>query len=181
MPGSHNVEEEFRVTDALGMPIEVLLSKIKYALVESGVVGPAHDVGLDLVAVDLKLKAYAERDGGLKIKFRIPFIGTDVQFGSHAGASRAHTIEMSLTPPVAAPSRALRGQDSVEGALTDAIATIRDTMLAASAGDLPWVLSDSRVEIAFGVTRDGTFSVGVDASSKETLDQTLTLRLRGAS
>ena len=79
-------------------------------------------------------------------------------------------------PPEERATRQVRGGD-VEDVLVDAIATVRAVVTEAAAGDDPWVLSASIIDIRFAITQTGTISLGVDGELENEVTQTLRLGL----
>jgi hypothetical protein len=69
----------------------------------------------------------------------------------------------------------------VEQTLVDAITTIRQTMAEAAAGDDPWILSDSVIDIDIGITKTGSISIGADGELSGEVTQTLSLALKSPS
>jgi hypothetical protein len=59
----------------------------------------------------------------------------------------------------------------------EAIETIRATIAATAGGEDPFILDESTVKIAFGITADGDISIGVNKSLSTELTQTLILNL----
>ena len=59
----------------------------------------------------------------------------------------------------------------------NAIATVRAVAAEAAAGDDPWVLSASTIDIRFAITETGTISLGVDGELANEVTQTLRLGL----
>ena len=66
---------------------------------------------------------------------------------------------------------------NVEDALVDAITTIRTAMARAAAGPDPWDLSAGIVDISFGITKEGSISLGANGELANEVTQTLRLRL----
>src|ERR1700744_1701621 len=117
------------------------------------------------------LHAISTRSYGGGLSFHIPLIGTEVKLGGNITRQDAHEIEIGLVPPPPAKRPELRGGD-IGPVLVEAIETIR----AAGAAD-PFILDESTIKIAFGVTADGDISIGVNGSLSSELNQTLILTL----
>ena len=114
---------------------------------------------LRVASVTITLEVLATKSAGTEISLRVPFIGTEFGVGGEVTKRDTQKIDMTLVPSAPKP-HGVRGLP-VDRALVDAIATVRDTMASAATGPHPWALSESTVSIAFGVTREGTISVGV--------------------
>ena len=86
-----------------------------------------------------------------------------LRVGGKVTSKDTHTIEITLAPPEDRATCQVRGGD-VEDVLVDAIATVRAVVTEAAAGDDPWVLTASTINIRFAITQTGTISLGVDAN-----------------
>ena len=62
-------------------------------------------------------------------------------------------------------------------ALALALAACGGALFAILGGDDPFILDESTIKIAFGVTADGDISIGVNGSLSSELNQTLILTL----
>jgi hypothetical protein len=159
----------------LGMPVDELIAKIKDALAEAGVTSGDDSAGLRVRSVRLILEVIATGVVGAKLNFRVPFIGTEVGVGVGRAQRDTHTIDITLVPPDRLSPGAARGD--VRDVLVNAIREIRYTVAAASEGEDPWFLSSATVDISFGVTKEGTISVGAEGGLTSETTNTLRLRL----
>ena len=166
-----------KVTDS-GVPVATLITAVKKAVKQSGISQSSAPQDLQVKSVRLVLRALASKTAGGSLDFRIPFIGMKVRTGAKVTVRDTQAITITLVPP-AKPGRAVRGD--VEQTLVDAITTIRRTMAEAAAGDDPWVLSDSVIDIDFGITRTGSISIGADGELSGEVTQTLSLTLKSPS
>jgi Trypsin-co-occurring domain 2 len=169
-----------KVTDS-GVPVGSLITAVKQAVKSAGASQSPGSHGLEVASVQLVLQALASKTAGGTLDFRIPFIGMKIRTGAKVTAHDTQTLTITLVPP-ARPSRTVRSGD-VEQTLVDAIATIRKTMAEAAVGDDPWVLSDSVIDISFGITRSGSISIGADGELSGEVTQRLKVTLidRGQS
>ena len=55
----------------------------------------------------------------------------------------------------------------------EAIETVRAVMARAAEGEDPFTLSDSSMELSFGVSQDGSISLGVDGDLADEITHTL--------
>jgi hypothetical protein len=163
-----------KVTDA-GVPVDALITAVKDAVKRAGVSRTSDRSDLRVKSVQLILQAITSKTAGGGIDFCIPFIGMTIRAGGKVTKRDTHTIDVTLQPPDQ-PARQVRGDD-VEDALVDAITTIRTVMAQAAMGDDPWSLSAGTVNIAFGVTRTGTISLGADGELANEVTHTLRLSL----
>jgi len=108
-----------------------------------------------------------------RLNFHVPFIGTEFAVGASRTQRDTHTIDITLVPPVQPSPGAARGD--IRDVLVEAIRRVRQTVASASEGEDPWHLSTARVDISFGVTREGTISVTAEGGM--TGETTNTLRL----
>jgi hypothetical protein len=164
-----------RVTEE-GVPIQDLIRSVKHAIQEANISSTDADRDLRVGSVHLTLHALATRSLGGRLEFCIPFIGMTVRLGSKVTRQDTHRIDIGLAPPDLASGREVREGD-IDSVLGDAISTIRTTVASAAEGDDPFTLTDSRVEISFAVTAEGTISLGVDGGLTDELTHSLTLSL----
>ena len=164
-----------KVTDE-GVPVGTLISVVKDSIKQAGVSRTSQARDLKVASVQLILEVVASKTAGGGLDFRVPFIGMKLSLGAKVTKKDTHMIDITLVPPKEQPTRQIRGGD-VEAALVNAIATIRDVMTKAAAGDDPWVLSASTIDISFAITQTGTISLGADGELANELTQTLRLGL----
>ena len=163
-----------RVTNS-GVPVEELITTVKAGLRQAGVSHSASQGDLRVESVELVLQALASKAAGGELDFRIPFIGMKLRAGTKVTSQDTNTIDMTLKPP-GKPARRVRG-GNVERALVDAITTIRTAMAQAASGPDPWDLSAAVVDISFGVTKEGSISLGANGELANEVTQTLRLRV----
>lgn len=164
-----------RVTDE-GVPVQDLIEAVKQAIKAANVSSSAADRDLRIDSVRLLLHAVATRAYGGGLNFQIPLIGTEIKLGGKLTRQDTHEIEISLVPPAPTERPELRDSD-IGPVLVEAIETIRATVLAAAGGEDPFILDESTIKIAFGVTADGDIAIGVNGSLSNELNQTLILTL----
>ena len=164
-----------KVTDD-GVPVEALISVVKDAIKRAGISRTSQDRDLQVASVQLILDVVAAKTAGGGLDFRVPFIGMKLRVGGKVTSKDTHTIDITLVPPERRATRPVRGGD-VEDALVNAIATVHAVMAQAAAGDDPWVLSASTIDIRFAITATGTISLGVDGELANEVTQTLRLGL----
>jgi hypothetical protein len=163
-----------RVTKA-GVPVEELITTVKEGLKRAGVSRSSSQGDLRVESVQLVLQALASKTAGGELDFRIPFIGMKLRAGTKVTGEDTNTIDITLKPPDQ-PTRRVRG-GNVADALVDAITTIRTAMARAAAGPDPWDLSVGIVDISFGVSKEGSISLGANGELANEVKQTLRLRL----
>ena len=164
-----------KVTDD-GVPVEALISVVKDAIKRAGISRTSQDRDLQVASVQLILDVVAAKTAGGGLDFRVPFIGMKLRVGGKVTSKDTHTFDITLVPPEERATRQVRGGD-VEEVLVDAIATVHAVMAQAAAGDDPWVLSASTIDIRFAITQTGTISLGVDGELTNEVTQTLRLGL----
>ena len=164
-----------RVTED-GVSIQDLIATIKEAIKTASVSNADLDRDVRVGSVQIILNAVATRSLGGGVEFRIPFIGMPVKVGSKITRQDTHKIEISLVPPDLKGRPELRDGD-LASVFVDAIKTIRAAVASAATGDDPFTLTESRVDISFAVTAEGTISLGVDGGLINELTNTLTLGL----
>lgn len=162
-----------RVVDG-GVPVDVLIGKVKEAVLLAGVSGSSGD--LRVASVQLILELVATEAGGAGLEFRVPLIGMELGLSGRVGKRNTHTVDITLVPRERPAPRAVQAVD-VEQALVDAISTIRDAMSSAAIGEDPWDISAGTVDISFGVTKSGNISVGAEGELTSEITHTLRLSL----
>jgi hypothetical protein len=161
---------------AEGVPVEALISVVKDSIKRAGISRTSPDRDLQVVSVQLILDVVASTTAGGGLDFRVPFIGMKLRIGGKVTSKDTHTIDITLVPPEDRATRQVRGGD-VEEVLVNAIATVRAVVAEATAGDDPWLLSASTIDIRFAITQTGTISLGVDGELANEVTQTLRLGL----
>jgi hypothetical protein len=164
-----------KVTDS-GVPVDTLVGVVKEAVKRANVSRTSATTDLRVASVQLKLAVVATTSAGGGLSFRVPFIGMNLNASAKISAKDTHTIDITLVPPQERPRREVRGGD-VEQILVQAITTIRDVMASAAAGDDPWVLETSQVDISFAVTKTGSISLGAEGELASEVTNTLRLGL----
>jgi hypothetical protein len=159
-----------------GVPVETLISVVKDSIKRAGISRTSQDTDLQVASVQLILDVVAAKTAGGGLDFCVPFIGMKLRVGGKVTSKDTHTIDITLVPPERRATRPVRGGD-VEDALVNAIATVHAVMAQAAAGDDPWVLSASTIDIRFAITQTGTISLGVDGELTNEVTQTLRLGL----
>jgi hypothetical protein len=161
-----------KVTDN-SVPATELIEVIKSSVRRAGV-SPAADLRVSSVQLILRVIATSTVGGGLA--FRVPVVGMEVSFGGKITRQDTHTIDITLAPPGVAAGYELRDRD-VADAVVDAVSTIRAVVASATAGDDPWQLSASTVDITFVITETGAISIGVAGEVGSEVAHTLRLGL----
>ena len=159
-----------------GVPVETLISVVKDSIKRAGISRTSQDTDRQVASVQLILDVVAAKTAGGGLDFCVPFIGMKLRVGGKVTSKDTHTIDITLVPPERRATRPVRGGD-VEDALVNAIATVHAVMAQAAAGDDPWVLSASTIDIRFAITQTGTISLGVDGELTNEVTQTLRLGL----
>jgi Trypsin-co-occurring domain 2 len=158
-----------------GVPVQDLVAAVKEAIKTASVSSTDADRDLRVGSVRLILHTIATRSSGGSLNFTVPFIGMEFKLGGKVTRRDTHEVEINLVPPPG--DRPELRDGSLELVLVEAIETIRAAVAGAAGGDDPFILEDSRVTIAFGVTAEGNISIGVDGSLSEELTHTLVLGL----
>ncbi|MGC4749956.1 trypco2 family protein [Micromonospora sp. DT201] len=162
------------------VPVEELVSAVKNAVKQAGI--SATDEGRDLRvgSVQLILSVVATTKLGGGVDFRVPVIGWKVKVGGSQSRQKTHTIDITLVAEDLQDRHELR-DSGVEATLVDAITTIRAVVAAGTGGDDPLVLKAGTVELVFGVTDQGTISVGAEGELTDEVTNTLRIELVGAT
>lgn len=116
----------------------------------------ANRVGPELVVTELTVTAVvaAAQTAGAGIELRVPVVGMKLGAKATRSNRRTQTVEITLVPPSRAGFE-VRGAD-VEKTLLDALTTVQAALVAAAAGDDPFVLKTSVVTLDFVITESGS-------------------------
>lgn len=155
------------------VPADELITIVKNSL-ERVDVSPAGD--LRVVSVQLILRVVAITTVGGGISIRVPVLGMQMRIGARTTRQDTHILDITLKPPTQPTSRELRDGD-VEEVLVDAITTVRAVIKSAAQGQDPWVLDASTLDITFGVTDQGSISLGFEGELANEFTHTLRLGL----
>jgi hypothetical protein len=160
------------------VPVEELVAAVKDAVKQAGI--STTDTGRDLLtsSVQLTLSAVVTTKLGGGLDFRVPVIGWKVKVGGSRSRQRTHTVDLTLVPQDLQDRHELRS-NAVEEALVEAITTVRAAVAAGAGGDDPLVLRTAVVELFFGVTGQGTISVGAEGELTEETTNSLRIELVG--
>jgi Trypsin-co-occurring domain 2 len=156
-----------------GVPADELITVIKNSL-ESAGVSPSADLQVASVQLILRVVATTTIGGGLT--FRVPVLGMQMRLGARSTRQDTHVLDIILKPPTRPTSHELRDSD-VEEALIDAITTMRTVIGSAAQGQDPWILDVGTLDITFGVTDQGTISLGFEGELENEITHTLRLAL----
>ncbi|GGO18687.1 trypco2 family protein [Micromonospora parathelypteridis] len=162
------------------VPVEELVSAVKNAVKQAGISTTDEGRDLRVGSVQLILSAVATTKLGGGVDFRVPVIGWKVKVGGSHSRQRTHTIDITLVAEDLQDRHELR-DGGVEATLVDAITTIRAVVAAGTGGDDPLVLKAGTVELVFGVTDQGTISVGAEGELTDEVTNTLRIELVGAT
>jgi hypothetical protein len=163
------------VTEA-GVPVQDLIETVKRAIKAANLSSTDTDRDLRVGSVQLALHAVAITSTGGGLDFRIPVIGMAVKVGGKLTRQDTHTIRIRLVPPDLQDRPELRDQD-IDSVLVDAITTVRAVVASAATGDDPFTLTEGVVDISFGITAEGTISVGAEGGLTDEVTHTLTVYL----
>ncbi|WP_410818334.1 trypco2 family protein [Micromonospora sp. 050-3] len=163
------------VTD-YSVPVEELVAAVKNAVKQAGIstTDEGRDLRVDTVQLILSAVVTTKLGGG--VDFRVPVIGWKVKVGGSHARQRTHTIDITLVAEDLQDRHELR-HSAVEATLVDAITTIRAVVAAGNSGDDPLVLKAGTVELVFGVTDQGTISVGAEGELTDEVTNTLRIEL----
>jgi Trypsin-co-occurring domain 2 len=153
--------------------IKDLVVSVKSAVKAANISASNANRDLRIAKLELTLHAVTTMDLGGGIEFRLPVIGTPIKIGARTVQQQTHTLHVELAADDL-PTYEIR-DTGVEEVLVEAIESIRHIMAVADGDDDPMSLRTGSVELVFGVTDQGTVSLG--ANSELTDEITHTLRL----
>lgn len=154
--------------------VQSLIEAVKAAVRRADVSASDPDRDLRVAGLELTLQAVTTTDLGGAIEFRLPVIGTPFKIGSKTVRRRTHTLRVELGADDL-PRYEVRDSAEVEEVLVEAIASIRHVMAVANGGDDPMTLRTGSVELVFGVTDQGTVSLGANGELTDEITHTLKL------
>ncbi|MET8041356.1 trypco2 family protein [Micromonospora sp. NPDC005215] len=166
--------------DDYSVPVEELVSAVRYAVEQAGISTTDEGRDLRVASVQLILSAVVTTKAGGGVDFRVPVIGWKVKVGGSRSHQKTHTIDITLVAEDLQDRHELR-HSAVAATLVDAITTIRAVVAAGSGGDDPLVLKAGTVELVFGVTEQGTISVGAEGELTDEVTNTLRIELVAAT
>jgi hypothetical protein len=152
------------------MPVDDLISAVKNSIQQAGISVANPDRDLAVTSVYLKLHTITTAKAGGGLDFRVPFIGLKLKVGASVTRQRTHAMELTLVPEATAYETR---DGEVDVILLQAIETARAVMTRAAGGDDPFTLQDSTIELSFGVSQDGTISLGIDGELTDEITHTL--------
>jgi hypothetical protein len=158
-----------------GVDVEDVVRQVKQAIIEAHLSGPDDD--LEVTAVNLQLSDVSVRGGGVDAKLQIPVINKDVGGGWETKWTSTNTVEISLKPPkIAGVAQILRKAD-ITSDLGRAIVLVRSAVRAGASGQPSFELGGATVELAFGVSNDGSITFLAKGEAGKTSTNTLKLTL----
>jgi hypothetical protein len=155
------------------VPADELITIIKNSL-ERADVSPSADLRVASVQLILRVVATTTMGGGFS--FRVPVLGMQMSLGASSTRQDTHILDIKLRPPTPPMSSELRDGD-VEEVIVDAITTVRAVIDSAAEGEDPWILDVGTLDITFGVTDQGTISLGFEGELANEITHTLRLGL----
>lgn len=166
--------ESSLTSTADSVSVTSLIEAVKSAVRTADISAAKTDRDLRVAGLELTLQAVATTDLGGAIEFRLPIVGTPFKIGSKTVRRRTHTLRVELTADDL-PRYEVRGDPEVEEVLVEAIESIRHVMAAAGGGDDPMSLRAGSVELVFGVTEQGTVTLGANGELTDEITHTLKL------
>jgi hypothetical protein len=161
--------------DGIGVPVQEVVTAVKNAIKTANVSVADPDRDLAVTSVYIRLNTVATTTAGGSLDFRVPIIGLKMKLGGSVTRQSTHVMEMTLIPE-AGPVIETRDLQA-EAVLVDAIETVRAVMASAAGGDDPFTLQDSAVELSFGVTSNGSISLGIDGELTDEATHTLRMTI----
>ncbi len=157
--------------------VDELIAAIKRGVSDAGLSIETRDRDLRITTIRLKLEVVAESSQGGSLRFRLPIIGFEGRAGAQVTSRSVHTIALALEPQDKSARSGVRAGDNVATAIVDAVKTVRQTMRLAQGGADPWLLRSGKVDIQFGVTAEGSISLGLDSTRSSQHANTLTIEI----
>lgn len=151
-----------------GVDVEDVVGQVKQAIIEANLSGGPDD-DLVVTKVDLRLSVVRVRGGGIDAKWQVPVINKDVGGGWETKWTSTNTVDVALTPPVIAGRAQALSERDIKSDIGRSIALVRSAVRAGALGQPRFELGGATVELAFGVSGDGTITfLAKGGASKET-------------
>ena len=151
-----------------GVDVEDVVGQVKQAIIEANLSGGPDD-DLVVTKVDLRLSVVRVRGGGIDAKWQVPVINKDVGGGWETKWTSANTVDVALTPPVIAGRAQALSERDIKSDIGRSIALVRSAVRAGALGQPAFELDEATVELAFGVSNDGSITfLAKGGASKET-------------
>jgi hypothetical protein len=158
--------------------IRNLVEVVKASICE--VQGAEEPRGGELVVASAELNLHVMMDTtvGGKVDVRVPVIGAHLRIGGRRVRHRMHTVRVQLVPEHHGRTRHDHGAGDLE--LVMALSAIRDLMEPGGEGGHAWSVAGGTVDVSFGVTEEGSISVGLNSDRSDEHVHSLQLELQPA-
>jgi hypothetical protein len=161
--------------------VDALIAAIKRGVCIAGLSIESRERVLRIVTIGLKLEVVVESSQGGGLRFRVPIIGFEGNAGAHVTSRTTVVLALILEPQEKSVPSGMRAGDDVATAIVEAIETVRKTMQYAQGGTDPWLLRTGKVDIQFGITAEGSISLGVDRTQSHQHTNTLSIEIEPVS
>ncbi|GAA2476333.1 trypco2 family protein [Winogradskya humida] len=153
-----------------------LIATVKEVIVAANLSATQPGRDLRVASIEITLHTLATRTAGGVADFRIPVLGLQVKLGRTISRTDLHTLTITLRPPAPARTVELRGP-ALDEILVEAIERVRTAVATAAQGDDPFELGESTIDITFGITQEGSITLGFEGNLTDDVSHTLKLRL----
>lgn len=149
------------MSENVGIQIDKIISKVKKAIREVEQRSYRSDLGVKVEKLDLKLKTFNSKKGGIELK--VPIVDLDLGLGGNISNEETHTIELTLIP---VDDARLFGEEDIEDNLVDLILGIEQGIKNALVDFPRFKLQKASVELNFVVNTNGEISIVVIGEKK---------------
>jgi hypothetical protein len=159
----------------VGVQIDGIISKVKKAIREVERRSYRSELGVKVEKLDLKLKTYNSKEGGIELK--IPIVDAGLGLDGKISKEETQTIELTLVP---VEDVRLFGDEEIEENLVNLILGIENGIRNALVDPPKFKLQNASVELNFIVGSDGKISVVVKGGMTSETTHNLKLYLIGS-
>jgi len=163
------------MSEDVGVQIDGIISKVKKAIREVERRSYRSELGVKIEKLDLKLKAYNNKEGGVELK--LPIVDTALGLEGNISKEETQTIELTLVP---VENVRLFGDEEIEDNLVDLIMGIEQGIKNAIVEAPRFKLQSASVELNFIVSSGGKISVVAKGGMKSETTHNLKLYLVGS-
>jgi hypothetical protein len=164
-------------TDRDVVDVEEVIQQVKQSIVNANL-SDESDNDLVVTEVDLKLSVVRKLEAGLDAKWQVPVINKEIGAKASRSWSSTNTVEIVLKPPdIAGTAQSLSAKIDIGQDLANAIVLIRSAVQAGATGQPPFGLNKATVELAFGVSNDGSITLLATGEAEKSTTNTLKLSL----
>jgi hypothetical protein len=163
------------LAEDVGSQIDKVISRVKTAIREVEQRSYKSQMGIRIEKLDLTLKAYNSKEGGIELK--LPIVDTALGLETNISKGETQTIELTLVP---VEETKLFGDEEIEENLVNLIMGIEQGIKKALVDAPRFKLQKASVELNFVVNGGGKISIVAKGGMKSETTHNLKLYLIGS-